>query len=113
MPVGANRTRGLLDNLLATQAADREAAADTVADWTRSFGPREAAIVSRVLIWLASVETEDSAQEAQLHALAELAEHDLVPADVFSEVGQLSRIELRGSSIEHFDYLQSLRVTGT
>lgn len=113
MPVGASRTRGLLERLLAAQSTTREAAADSVTDWIRSFGPREAAIISRVLVWLATAETEDSAQEAQLHALAELAEHDLVPGDVLSDVGQLSRSELRGSSIEHFDYLQSRREAGT
>jgi hypothetical protein len=112
MPVGTNRTRALLDKLLAAQATTREAAADSATDWIRSFDPREAAIISRVLVWLASVETDESARESQLHALAELAEHDLVPADVLSEVGQLSRTELHGSSVEHFDYLQSLRATG-
>jgi hypothetical protein len=112
MSVGASRTLGLLQSLVAASADARGKAADSVTDWLRAFESSEAAIVSRVLLWLASVETDDSAREAQLHALAELAEYGLVPpAEVLAEIGQLSRAELHGSSIEHFDYLRSLRTT--
>jgi hypothetical protein len=111
MPVGTVRTRELLEELVAAQSAARELAADRVTDWIRSYDIGEAAIISRVLLWLAGAETEESAREAQLHALSELAEYDLVPADVLSDVGQVSRAKLRGSSVEHLDYLQSLRPT--
>jgi hypothetical protein len=107
MPVGASRTRELLEQLLAPSADSRALAADSVTDWTRSFGKTEASIISRVLLWLALEETEATATEAQLHALAELTEWDLVPADVLHEAGQLSRADLRGSSIEYYDYLVS------
>lgn len=89
MPVGTVRTWELLEELVAAQAATRELAADRVTDWIRSYDIGEAAIISGVLLWLASAETEDSAREAQLHALAELAGYDLVPADVLSEAGQV------------------------
>ena len=108
MTVGVSRTRDLVEKLAAASAEMRDLAADSVTDWVRSFEHREAAIVSRVLVWLATVETDDTAREAQLHALAELAEYGLLPADVLADTGQLSHAELRGSSIEHLDYLQSL-----
>lgn len=108
MTVGTSRIRDLVEKLVAASEEIRGLAADSVTDWEKSFDPREAAIVSRVLVWLATVETDDAAREAQLHALAELAEYGLVPADVLADVGQLSRDALRGSSVEYFDYLQSL-----
>ena len=109
MSVGSEQIRKLLEKLVAASPAARDTAADAVTDWVRSYDLREAAIISKLLIWLASAETDDSAKEAQLNALAELATHNLVPSDVLAEVGRLSRAELRGSSIEHFDYLQSAR----
>ena len=78
-------------------------------DWITSFDVQEAAVVSRVLVWLALEETDDAALEAQLHALAELAEWDLVPNDVLRDLGQLSHADLHGSSVEHFKYLMSLQ----
>lgn len=108
MPVGVRRIRDLLGRLVSASAEVRDRAADSVTDWMKSFERREAAIVSRLLVWLATVESDDTAREAQLHALAELAECGLVPADALVDVGQLSRDELHGSSVEHFDYLQSL-----
>jgi hypothetical protein len=109
MSVSVSQVLELLGRLVAGSADCRGTAADTVSDWTRTFDGTEAAIISRVLLWLALVETDDTAREAQLHALAELAEFDLAPDEVLRDVGQLSRAELHGSSIEHFDYLRSLR----
>jgi hypothetical protein len=109
MPVGANRVRELLGRLAAGSADARSMAADSVTDWTQAFDGSEAAIVARVLLWLALAETDGTAKEAQLHALAELAEWDLVPRDALQDVDQLTRAELHGSSIEHFDYLKSLQ----
>jgi hypothetical protein len=106
---GPDRTRELLSGLVGASPEARGYAADSVTDRLRSFDSQEAAIIARVLLWLASVETDDSAKEAQLHALAELAERDLVPKDVLTELGLLSPDELRGSPKEYFDYLLSLR----
>jgi hypothetical protein len=107
MSVGISRVLDLLGRLVAASADARGSAADSVTDWTRAFDGPEAATVSRVLLWLALVETDGTAQEAQLHALAELAEYDLVPAAVLDDVEQLPPAKLHGSSIEHFDYLRS------
>lgn len=81
----------------------------SVTDWTHAFDAAEAAIVARVLLWLALVETDGSAEEAQLHALAELAEWGLVTHETLQDVGQLTRAGLHGSSVEYFDYLESLQ----
>jgi hypothetical protein len=109
MSVGASRIRDLLARLAAKSADDRSIAADSVTDWTQAFDGSEAAVVARVLLWLALVESDDTAKEAELHALAELAEWDLVPHDVLRDVDQLTYADLRGSSIEYFDYLKSLQ----
>jgi hypothetical protein len=109
MSVSVSRVLELIGRLVAGSADSRGTAADSVTDWTQAFDGTEAAIISRVLLWLALVETDDTAREAQLHALAELAELGVVPDDVLRDVEQLSRAELHGSSIEHFDYLRSLR----
>jgi hypothetical protein len=108
MAVGNGRVRSLLGNLASGSAEVRGLTADDATDWMASFEHREAAIVSRLLVWLATVESDDAAREAQLHALAEFAEHGRVPADALVDVGQLPRDELAGSAVEYFDYLQSL-----
>jgi hypothetical protein len=100
MTVGPGRSRDLLSRLVGASPEARGSAADGVTDWLRSFDSQEAAIIAGVLLWLASVETDDSAREAQPHALAELAGWDLVPKDVLTELGLLSPGELRGSSKE-------------
>jgi len=109
MSVDFSQIRELLGRLVANSAGARGIAADSVTDWTKAYDSSEAAIVARVLMWLALVESDDSAKEAQLHALAELAEWDLVPNEVLRDVDQLTRTGLRGSSVEYFDYLKSLQ----
>jgi hypothetical protein len=108
MTAGTARLIELLRDLLATSAESRGLAADSVIDWLAAFGVREAAVVSQILLWLARVEQDGTAMEAELHALAEMAEHGLVPADVLSEVRELPRASLQGSAVEHYDYLRSL-----
>jgi hypothetical protein len=107
MSVSVSSVLELIGRLVAGSADCRGTAADRATDWTQAFDDTQAAIISRVLLWLALVETDDTAREAQLHALAELAEFARVPAEVLRDVRQLSRAELHGSSIEHFDYLRS------
>ena len=109
MPVDSSQIRELIGRLVTNSADARSTAADSVTDWTKSYDSPEAAIVARVLIWLALVESDDSAKEAQLHALAELAEWDLVPNDALQDIDQLARTRLHGSSVEYFDYLKSLQ----
>lgn len=109
MAVDSDRIRELLGQLVAAPADARSIAADSVTGWTQSFDKSEAAVLSRVLLWLALAESDDAARESQLHALAELAEWDLVPADVLRDVSRLAHGGLSGSSIEHFEYLESLR----
>jgi hypothetical protein len=113
MSVGISRVLELLRSLVAPSVDTRGTAADSVTDWTRALDSTEAVIISRVLLWLALVESDDTAKEAQLHALAELAEFGLVPADVLADVGQLPATGLHGSSVEHFDYLRSLQTGET
>lgn len=108
MAVGVSATLELLGQLVAAAAEARSMAADSVTDRIQAFDDVEAVVISRVLLWLALVETDDAAREAELNALAELAAYGLVTAEILNDIGQLSRAELRGSSIEHFDYLRSL-----
>lgn len=109
MTAGSDRIRELLAQLADESADVRSVAADGVTDWPSSFDKSEAAVISRVLLWLALEEPADEAREAQLHALAELAEWGLVPAEVLRDIAELADRGLSGSSLEHFEYLQSLR----
>lgn len=109
MTVGSDRIRELLGQLVDASPDARSLAADSVTDLIHSFDKSEAAILSRVLLWLALEEPGVAAREAQLHALAELAEWGLVPAEVLRDVGELAHRDLSGSSVEHFEYLESLR----
>jgi hypothetical protein len=109
MSIGASRILGLIGRLVAESADARDVAADSVTDWVRTFDSDEAAVISRILLWLALIETDDVAREAQLHALAEMAEDGKVLPGVLRDVDKLAGTDLRGSSVEHFNYLQSLR----
>jgi hypothetical protein len=97
----------LLRSLLAADAGRRDRAADEVTDWLTSYGEAEATTLARVLAWATTLETDASAQEAQLNAISELVTVGGVPADVVASVGALDRAALRGSSVEHYDYLTS------
>jgi hypothetical protein len=68
--IGPDGTIGVLRGLLAEDARRRGVAADRVTDWLSSYDEAEATTLARVLAWLASLETDDSAQEAQLHGSA-------------------------------------------
>jgi hypothetical protein len=105
--IGTVLMMNLLRGLLAESAEGRAMAADSVVDLLKSYEPSEAAVVSIVLAWLAGNEADEVALEAQLHAISELAEHGLVPFAALESVSHLSRGQLRGSSLEYYEYLSS------
>lgn len=107
MSVGAVKILDLLRELLVTSGEARSLAVDGVIDWMQAFDDHEVAVVSQVLAWLAIAEVNDSARESELHALAEFAEHDGLPGHLLAQIGGIPRGELRGSSMEHYDYLRS------
>jgi hypothetical protein len=111
MSISAAEMLELIRDLVARPVENRDLAADRVVDWIRTFDDGQAAIVAQVLAWLVSVETNEASIEAQLHALAELAEHDRLPPAVLAQVRELSAADLRGSSVEHYEYLRSLDST--
>jgi hypothetical protein len=108
MAVGSEKILGLLKDLLTSPAEGRGLAADSVIDWLNSFDDHEMAVVSQVLAWLAIIESDADAREAQLHAIAQVAERGQLPLAVLTQVRGISRGSLRGSSVEHYDYLSSM-----
>lgn len=97
--VNGIRVRELICQMLAAPAGVRSMAADRVTDWIQSFDKSEAAVLSRVLLWLALEESDDKAREAQIHALAKLAERELVPADVLRDASKL-RVNRSGTGVQ-------------
>lgn len=107
MTLGTEAVRQLLAELASPDHDARARAADSVVDWINSYSADEGAEVGRTLIALAHRESDPRALEALLHALAELAESDLLgPGDILVA----ARVSRNGdpSVDEYLDYLTEL-----
>lgn len=98
--------RMLVTQLAVANDAQRGLAADSVVDLVQSTDQATGAVVSRALEVMLMIERSDEALEAQLHALAEMAEWDLVPHDVIVRVCS-SRAWGQPWAGEYVDYLRS------
>lgn len=78
--------RTVLRRLGALDPAQRGLAADAVVDWPDAVQAEVGAVASRALEVAVLLEDSDEALESQLHALATLAEWDLVPRDVLRRI---------------------------
>ncbi|GGM35008.1 hypothetical protein ACFQBY_10555 [Promicromonospora citrea] len=79
--------RTLLSELASSTPRDRELAAEKVAGWVSSaLEPHHAAVISRALDAVISLEDSETALEAQLNAIAEISALGLAPADSLSRV---------------------------
>ncbi len=62
-------------------------------------------MLAHVLVWQAAVEKDDAAMKAQLNALSEFVERGSLPDEVRMQVAGIPRSRLRGSCLEHYEYL--------
>lgn len=95
---------GLLRGIVSADAGERERAADEVCDVVMSLG-ETAPAVSWALVVARSVENSMAAQEAQLHALAEVHELVGVPIEVLEVVRRRGRSWRGGSQDEYVAFL--------
>jgi uncharacterized tellurite resistance protein B-like protein len=94
----------LVRRLTSQEAHDRALAAEEATDIIhslREFGP----VLAGVLALVRLREADQEAQEAELHALAELHEWGLVPTTILEVLARLDPISLDASQREYWDYL--------
>jgi len=81
----------LVAGLASAGAHRRQRTADEVTDVHRHLGDDDTSVLATVLVAARLVEGDKAAQEAQLHALAELAEWHQLPRTVVARLHQLPR----------------------
>lgn len=98
----------ILRGILSEAPGDRARGADAATDLIREYSDAETLSITFTLACSCEVECDLAAREAQLHALAEFAEHNLLPRVVLLRVLRMETGELAGSAREHFDYLNEV-----
>ncbi|NNH72969.1 hypothetical protein HLB23_24435 [Nocardia uniformis] len=107
MSIEARAILTLVSNLAGGSATARATASDEVTDWTGSFTPQQANVLTSLLLWLASVESDPTALEAELHAAAELVENCSIDPTVINDVHLLNPETLPAPLHEYRDFLLS------
>lgn len=100
-----DRTIGLIARLTGPDATARPVALDEVTDVLSGLTEMESLALSYVLAGLARLEEDEQCLEAQLHALAMMAEDAMLLSSVIDHVLAIDRSALRGSCVEHYDFL--------
>lgn len=98
----------LLRNMLLLEGSERSLAVDALTDYLDALSSQEAQVFAQVILWMVTYEANAEALEAELHALAELAEAGLIDREALGQLHSVQRSRLMGSSLEHFDYLIGL-----
>ena len=99
------RVRLLLRAASSDDAQTRAEGADAVTDVLRDLDTLDAATLSHALVSLRLVETDAVCHEAQLHALAELAEWHPLPDEAGERLRSLDATTVTGSQVEYLDGL--------
>jgi hypothetical protein len=94
----------LVRRLTSQQAQDRAIAAEEATDIIHSLGEL-GPVLAGVLALVRLRESDLAAQEAELHALAELHEWGLVSTTTLEVLARLDRNSLDASQTEYLDYL--------
>jgi hypothetical protein len=95
----------LLHAMTSDDAATRAEGADRVTDVLRDLDPLEAVVLAHALVTLRLAETDGRCQEAQLHALAELAAWHPLPDEALGRLRYLDSATVTGSEHEYLDDL--------
>lgn len=98
----------LLRNMLLLEGSERSLAVDALTDYLDALSSQEGQVFAQVILWMVTYEADAEALEAELHALAELAEAGLIDREALGQLHSVQRSRLMGSSLEHFDYLIGL-----
>jgi hypothetical protein len=93
----------VIRGLCSSDPKDRSRWGDAVSDIRSSMSEDEARAISVLLAHLTVCEANAVARESELHALAELAEWDLMAASMPEVVQRLDPSSLAGSEVEHFE----------
>jgi hypothetical protein len=99
---------GIARGLVADAAPVRARSADGVTDVSNKLEATDVAVLAYLLIAVRIGELDTVAQEAQLHALAELAECHPIPPDVLTSIDRVPPDTVTGSQTEYVEYLGSL-----
>ncbi|MEV0285588.1 hypothetical protein AB0H36_15865 [Kribbella sp. NPDC050820] len=92
--------------LVAADAGVRARSADEVTDVIRALDSGHMAVLAHLLAAIRVGETDPVAREAQLHALAELAEWHELPAEVFARTSDIPQDTVSASETEYLAYLR-------
>lgn len=82
----------LVHGITSPDAAKRDRSADEVTDVHRGLSDEDVALLAHTLVGARLVEHDTCCQEAQLHALAELAEWHSLPTEAVGRLRSLSSI---------------------
>jgi hypothetical protein len=91
--------------LTSRDVRERDAAADEVCDYLRSYSSEDASLLPHVLVAARMVETDEGCQETQLHALAELDVWHALPDEAPVRLCHLDRSTVTGSQVEYLSDL--------
>lgn len=105
--MNSEELRMLVAQFAVADGSQRGLAADSVVDLVQGTDQATGAVLSRALEAVLMIEDSDEALEAQMHALAEMAEWDLVPHDVIVRVTS-SRAWDQPWAGEYVEYLLSV-----
>lgn len=84
----------MITDILSPKAAVRDRAADTTTDLTSSYSEEDVRVLVRALAAAAALESNQSALEAQLHAISEIDVTGLAHPDDFYYLRQINREKL-------------------
>jgi hypothetical protein len=105
MAIGADRLTALVHSLTALDPSVREDACGTVTDWMGSLDQLEARVLATLLSFAATVETNMSCRESQLHAIYELVDTGYLDSQAIEPLADLDMKSLDVSEREYMSYL--------
>lgn len=94
----------ILRDIVSSDAGVRARGADKATDLIDEYDDAETLTLTFAMARAYEVETDLSAHEAQLHAFAEFAEHNVLPQLVLLRVVSVNNNALAGWSREHLDF---------
>jgi hypothetical protein len=93
----------LLHFITSLSETERYEGAGGVTDIQNNCDPFEVELLSRALVLVRQLETNEDCQEMQMDALADIDAIHGLSGDVMSELANINRNSLKGSQKEYFD----------
>lgn len=98
----------IVRGLVAEGPAVRARSADKVTDIVQDLTGDDVALLAHLLIAARIGEGDALAQEAQLHALSELAEWHELPLGALARLSEVPKETVTGSEVEYMEHLRGL-----